>query len=142
MKLIKAYVDDLESFRPAFEHVRVPRYIAYNHQHNLTCHTHSVTPIIICRFTLDLRQVKFPGSSWLSGNQSASLRFVGSAKGSLQFGLNQDEEEDVVEHLTQAEMFDSPIVDEEGDGGITSGDGRTAERVSVITVRVGYRRAY
>ena len=106
------------------------------HEHNLISYTHSFTPIIICRFTLNLRQVKSPGSSWVSGRQSASLRFVGNAGGSLQFGLDQDEEEDVIEHLTQAEMFDSPIVDEEGDGGITSGDGRTAECVSLVPVCV------
>ena len=68
---------------------------------------------------------------------------MGNAGGSLRFGLDQDEEEDVIEHLAQAEMFGSPIVDEEGDGGITSGDGRsTAECVSVILVRVGFRSAY
>ena len=49
---------------------------------------------------------------------------------------DQDEEEDVVEHLAQAEMFGNPIVDEEGDGGITSGDGRTAECVSLVPICV------
>ena len=67
---------------------------------------------------------------------------MGNAGGSLQFGPDQDEEEDIVEHLAQAEMFGSPILDEEGDGGVISGDGRTAECVSVILVCVGFRSAY
>ena len=58
---------------------------------------------------------------------------MGNAGGSLRFGLDQDEAENVVEHLTQAEMFGSPIVAEEGDGGVTSGDRRsTAECVSLV----------
>ena len=61
---------------------------------------------------------------------------MGNAGGSLRFGLDQDEEEDVVEHLAQAEMFSSPIVDEEVDGSVTSCDGRTAECVSLVTVCV------
>ena len=58
------------------------------------------TPIIICRFTLNVRQVKSPGSSWISGSQSVSLRFVGDAGGLLQIGANEDEEgeEAMVEH--------------------------------------------
>ena len=83
----------------------MPRYLAYIYQHNLSYNTHSFTPIIICRFTLDLRQAKPPGSAWVSSNQSASLHFVGNAGGSLRFGLGEDEEgeEDVVEHLSQVE---------------------------------------
>ena len=46
---------------------------------------------MICRFILDLRQVKQAGSSWISGNRSISLRFVGNAGESLQSGTMQDE---------------------------------------------------
>ncbi|KAI0769558.1 hypothetical protein BC629DRAFT_1442237 [Irpex lacteus] len=49
-------------------------------------------PIIVCRFFLNLRQVKPAGNSWVSGNQSHSLRFVGNMGESLQFG--EDEERD------------------------------------------------
>ena len=61
---------------------------------------------------------------------------MGNAGGSLQFGQDEDEEEDIIEHITQAEMFGSPILDEEGDGGRISCDGRTAECVSVVPVCV------
>ena len=62
---------------------------------------------------------------------------MGNAGGSLQFGPDQDEEEDIVEHLAQAEMFGSPIVDGEEDGGLTSRGGPTAEYVSVHTQAYG-----
>ena len=87
------------------------------HEHNLISYTHSFTPIIICRFTLDLRQVRSPDSSWVSGNQSASLRFVGNAGGSLRFGSDEDEEggEDVCESLWQAGMSEISIADDKDD---------------------------
>ena len=91
----------------------------------------SITPIIICPFTLDLRQVKSPGSSCVSGNQSASLRFVGNAGGSLRFGPDQDEEEDVVHHLSQVELYSNPSAAEEENGNMTSRGGPPAEYVSV-----------
>ena len=56
--------------------------------------THSLTPIIICRFTLDLRQVSFPRGASLSSKQSVSLRFVGNAGGSLRFGADEGEEDE------------------------------------------------
>ena len=55
----------------------------------------SLSPIIICRFILDLRQVEpISGNSQTSGSvdQSATLRFVGNAGGSLR--LREDEDED------------------------------------------------
>ena len=98
------------------------------------CYTNRFTPIIICRFTLNLRQVKSPGSSWVSGDQSASLRFVGNAGGSLQFGPDDDEEgeEDGGKHLrvSRVEMSSIPSVAEEDDGGLASDGGCTAECVS------------
>ena len=109
-------------------------------EHNLTCHTHSITPIIICRFTLDLRQVKFPGSSCVSGNQSASLRFVGNAGGSLRFGPDEDEEgeEDGDEYLSQAGTSESGIssAGKEEHGGTARND-YAAELVSVHTLWKG-----
>ena len=95
----------------------------------------SITPIIICRFTLDLRQVKSPGSSWVSGNQSASLRFVGNAGGSLHFGGDDDEEgeEDAVDQPGQAEGSGVPIEDKEEDVRmIMTGDCPAAQSVSVL----------
>ena len=56
--------------------------------------THSLTPIIICRFTLDLRQVSLPRGASLSSKHSVSLRFVGNAGGSLQFGADEGEEDE------------------------------------------------
>ncbi|KAI0769499.1 hypothetical protein BC629DRAFT_1725031 [Irpex lacteus] len=53
-------------------------------------------PLIVCRFILHLRQPKLAGtaagSSWASGNQSFSVRFVGNAGNALQIG-EEDEEE-------------------------------------------------
>ena len=72
--------------------------------------------MIICRFTLDLRQVKSSGSSWASGDQSVSLRFVGNAGGSLRFGVDEEEEfeEDGIEQPSQAqEEPDVSITDRE-----------------------------
>ncbi|KAI0769540.1 hypothetical protein BC629DRAFT_1595854 [Irpex lacteus] len=51
-----------------------------------------IPPIIVCRFILNLRQVKHAGSSWVSGGQSHSLRFVGNMGQSLQFGEDEQEE--------------------------------------------------
>lgn len=42
--------------------------------------------MIVCHFILNLRQIEPAGSSWVSGNQSRSLRFVGNIGQSLQFG--------------------------------------------------------
>ena len=92
-----------------------------------------LTPVIICRFTLNLRQVKSPGSSWISGSQSASLRFVGNVGGSLHFGGDdeQEGEEDAVEQLSQAEGSSIPIEDKEEDGRIILSRGYpTAQLVS------------
>ncbi|KAI0769497.1 hypothetical protein BC629DRAFT_1595824 [Irpex lacteus] len=43
-------------------------------------------PMIVCHFILSLRQVEPAGSSWASGNQSRSIRFIGNIGQSLQFG--------------------------------------------------------
>ena len=97
----------------------------------------SITPIIICRFTLDLRQVKSPGSSWVSGNQSASLRFVGNAGGSLHFGGDDEEEgeEDVVGQPDQAEGSGALIVDKEEHGGTSvTGHYPAGQSVSVLPI--------
>ena len=113
-------------------------------EHNLTCHTHSITPIIICRFTLDLRQVKFPGSSCFSGNQSVSLRFVGNAGGSLRFGPDEDEEgeEDGDEHISErffsqiVEISGVPIADKE-EHVDTASNGCAAKLVSMCILGKG-----
>ena len=94
---------------------------------------YSFTPIIICRFTLNLRQVKPSSSSWASGNQSASLRFVGNAGESLQFGGDDDEEGegDTVEQSGLAERPGVPIEDKEEDVRMTmTGDHPAAQSVS------------
>lgn len=60
-------------------------------------------PIIMCRFILNLRQIKPAGNSWID-NQSHSLRFVGNLGQSLQFGGNEDgeggEDDDDIEFET------------------------------------------
>lgn len=56
----------------------------------------SVSPMIVCHFILNLRQIEPAGSSWASANQSHSLRFVGNMGQSLQFGdedANGEEED-------------------------------------------------
>ncbi|KAI0093015.1 hypothetical protein BDY19DRAFT_989699 [Irpex rosettiformis] len=60
--------------------------------------------IIVCRFILNLRQVKPAESSWISGSQSGSLRFVGNAGESLRFGADEEdaEEENIVEDASEA----------------------------------------
>ncbi|KAI0086733.1 hypothetical protein BDY19DRAFT_995486 [Irpex rosettiformis] len=66
-------------------------------------------PLIVYRFILNLRQVKPAGSSWVSGNQSGSLRFVGNAGESLRFGADEEpeeEEENAAERLAEAEEPD------------------------------------
>lgn len=64
---------------------------------SLTNHACSVPPMIVCRFILNLRQFEPAGSSWVSANQSRSLRFVGNMGQSLHFGVEDanGEEEDV-----------------------------------------------
>lgn len=58
----------------------------------------SLPPLVVCRFILNLRQVKPAGSFWIFGNQSHSLRFVGNMGESLQFGeLDEDLEESELE---------------------------------------------
>ena len=97
----------------------------------------SITPIIICRFTLDLRQVKSPGSSWISGNQSASLRFVGNAGGSLHFGGDDEEEgeEDVVGQPGQAEGSGVPIEYKEEDVSMSvTGHHSATQSVSLLFI--------
>ncbi|KAI0086729.1 hypothetical protein BDY19DRAFT_995483 [Irpex rosettiformis] len=44
------------------------------------------------------------GSSWISGSQSGSLRFVGNAGESLRFGVNEEEaeEENIIEDASEA----------------------------------------
>ena len=93
------------------------------------------TPIIICHFTLNLRQVKSPGSSWVSGSRSASLRFVGNAGGSLHFGGDDEEEgeEGVVEQSGLTEGSGVPIEDKEGYSSTTmTGDHPAAQSVSLV----------
>ncbi|KAI0086742.1 hypothetical protein BDY19DRAFT_995495 [Irpex rosettiformis] len=67
--------------------------------------------LIVCRFVLNLRQVKPAGNSWISGSQSISLRFVGNAGELLQFG--SDEEEKKQDHFpgcsAQAEEPDNVL---------------------------------
>ena len=66
--------------------------------------TPRATPIIICRFILDLRQVKVSDSSQNSRTQPSSIQFVGNAGESLQFEDDGHEEELSI----QADDFDSP----------------------------------
>ena len=53
-----------------------------------------------------------------------------NAGGSLHFGRNEEEEEDVVEHLSQIEMSSNPSAVEEN-GNMTSRGDPPAEYVSV-----------
>lgn len=71
--------------------------------HTLIDRVHSLPPIIVCRFILNLRQVKHAGSSWVSGDQSHSLKFVGNMGQSLQFGEDQEEDDRLGgdEHTTE-----------------------------------------
>ena len=94
------------------------------------------TPIIICHFTLNLRQVKSPGSSWVSGSRSASLHFVGNAGGSLHFGGDDEEEgEDAVEQPGQAEGSGALIVDKEEHGSTSvTGHYPAGQSVSVLSI--------
>ncbi len=57
----------------------------------------SLPPLIVCRFIL--RQVKPAGSSWVSGNQSHSLRFVGNMGETLQFGEENDNDNEIEEDV-------------------------------------------
>ena len=104
-------------------------------------HTRFV-PLIICRFTLDLRQVKSPGDSWVSGSQSASLRFVGHAGGSLRFGEHDDEEweGDAMEQSHQIEGSSVPIEGKDKDESTTVTAGYLAtSSVSVLLISVKVR---
>lgn len=53
--------------------------------------------LIVCRFILNLRQVKLAGDSWVSGNQSHSLRFVGNMGESLQLGEDEEGDDELEE---------------------------------------------
>lgn len=48
------------------------------------------TPIIVCRFILNLRQVESTESSSASNGQPVSLRFVGNAGELLKSGAEED----------------------------------------------------
>ncbi|KAI0084418.1 hypothetical protein BDY19DRAFT_997771 [Irpex rosettiformis] len=67
-----------------------------------------IPPIIVCRFILNLRQVKPAGISCISSNQSASvgIRFAGNAGESLKFGEDDELEDDFVERSAHAEERD------------------------------------
>lgn len=71
--------------------------------HTNSQYRYSMPPIIMCRFILNLRQIKPAGNSWID-NQSHSLRFVGNLGQSLQFGGNEDgeggEDDDDIEFET------------------------------------------
>lgn len=54
--------------------------------------SYRLQPLLICRFILNLRQVKPAGSSWVTGSQSASLRFAGDVGNLL--GATELEDED------------------------------------------------
>ena len=80
-------------------------------EHYLNLHFSSLTNIIICRFILNLRQVKVPGNNcantWLS-----SLRFVGNAGESLQFDDDQEDHigADFSPHCAQGQEPVSPRI--------------------------------
>ena len=94
--------------------------------------TRRATPIIICRFILDLRQVKVSDSSQNSGTQPSSIRFVGNAGESLQFEDDGDEEE----LSNRADDFDSPHgVDDIGVNRSTT-SGMTASSFDSHTVSI------
>ncbi|KAI0809228.1 hypothetical protein BC629DRAFT_1103434 [Irpex lacteus] len=62
----------------------------------------TLQPLLICRFILSLRQVKPAGSSWVTGSQSASLRFAGDMGQLLGVSGDQDnEDEDKLSALTR-----------------------------------------
>lgn len=58
-------------------------------------YTCSIPPIAVCRFILNLRQVKPAGDSTIYDNQSHSLRFVGNMGESLQFGDIEEEDDEL-----------------------------------------------
>ncbi|KAI0084474.1 hypothetical protein BDY19DRAFT_909816 [Irpex rosettiformis] len=70
----------------------------------------TMPPIIVCRFILNLRQVKPAGSSWLSGGQSVNLRFVGNMGEALHFGADEGGE-DFETPITPStdELHDPPL---------------------------------
>ena len=71
--------------------------------HTLHLPLYSAIPIIICRFILNLRQVKPPGNSWASsGDQTLSLRYAGEMGGSLHFSTDKESED-----------IDAPIAQDE-----------------------------
>ncbi|KAI0086788.1 hypothetical protein BDY19DRAFT_328976 [Irpex rosettiformis] len=74
----------------------------------------TLPPIIVCRFILNLRQVQPAGSSWISGSQSASLRFAGNAGELLQFGADEEpEEEDNTVQRSSARVEELNVVTSE-----------------------------
>ena len=80
-----------------------------------------LTPIIICRFILNLRQVKSPGNSWVSGSgRSLSLRFVGNAGESLRFGADPGEDGVEEGQLVFARSIDHDMDDRSSSGQLVS----------------------
>ncbi|KAI0769544.1 hypothetical protein BC629DRAFT_790526 [Irpex lacteus] len=68
----------------------------------------NLPPIIVRRFILNLRQIKPAGNSWVSGNQSHGLRIVGNLGESLQFGADEEVDNEIEEDTNPAEPHDSP----------------------------------
>ncbi len=59
----------------------------------------SLPSIIICRFLLNLRQVKPAGSSWISGSKSGGIRVIGNMGQSLQT-IGEEPADEEEEHTT------------------------------------------
>lgn len=70
-------------------------------QHSLAI-IYRAVPVIVCRFILNLRQIDYSGDSIISGDQTFSLRFVGSLGEPLQTSTDDElADEGYDEHVAQ-----------------------------------------
>lgn len=92
----------------------------------------------MCRFILNLRQVRPAGSSFIDGEQSVSLRFMGNMGESLHFG--GEEEDGNLDHCSSC-VEDSPnaAVDLLTDANV-AGNGQLIAGMSVSLTFVDYTR--
>ena len=89
-----------------------------------------LTSIIICRFILNLRQVKSPGDSWVSGSgRSLSLRFVGNAGEPLRFGAYLEENGVEEGQPVFAQRLNVPAVDKTSIDHGDMDDGSSSEQL-------------
>ena len=96
---------------------------------------YSFTPIIVCRFIINLRQIKSPGSSWFSGGHTIDLHSIDIAntrESIIQLDMEEeDSEED--ERPARDKSSDIPAAEKLNFEGGIAGYGSSRSSVGITT---------